>query len=355
MITDSSESLKNDPTKKIINVAIKLLALAFMLIWCFKILEPFITLIVWSTVLAVSLYPLKEMAVKKLKLGNKIASALPSLLLLSVIIAPATWLMISTVGEVKNTVDEYKAGNIAIPVPDEKVKEWPVIGPKVYDIWARAADNVVPLIEDNKDKVKIAAIWLFGALASTGKGILLLALAIIISGFLIAFGDGAGAYARSFLNKLSGSGKHDMTSMAVQTIRNVVKGILGVAFIQSSLVCIALIIAGVPAAGLWTLFCLILGIMQIGIFPVAIGIVIYTWNNDTTTVALLLTIWMVLVSLVDNILKPLLLGKGAPVPMLVIFLGAIGGFILSGFIGLFTGAVILSLGYRLFDEWVMEP
>jgi predicted PurR-regulated permease PerM len=275
-------------------------------------------------------------------------------LLLGIIIVPATMLMISTVNEIKQTVEEYKAGNITVPPPPANVKEWPVVGSRVYDLWDRASQNIFPLIQDNRDKVKMAAVWFFGALASTGKGLGLLAVAIIVSGFLLVFGTDAGNFARRFLTRLSGNKNHDMADIAAVTIRNVVKGILGVAFIQSTLACIGFIAVGIPAAGLWTLFCLILAIVQLGTFPVAIFVIIYAWNHETTTVALVFTIWMIFVSVIDNILKPIMLGKGAPVPMLVVFLGAIGGFILSGFIGLFTGAVILSLGYGLFDLWLKE-
>ena len=140
--------------------------------------------------------------------------------------------------------------------------------------------------------------------------------------------------------------------MAAVTVRNVVKGVLGVAVIQSLLAGAGMAVAGIPYSGIWVLLCLILAIVQIGILPVSIGVIIYIWTNGSTTTALVLTIWMLLVGLLDNFLKPILMGKGAPVPMLVIFLGAIGGFIFSGFIGLFTGAVVLSLGYKLFDIWI---
>jgi predicted PurR-regulated permease PerM len=145
-----------------------------------------------------------------------------------------------------------------------------------------------------------------------------------------------------------------MASITALTIRNVVKGILGVAIIQSTMAAIGFIAAGIPAAGLWVLCCLILAIVQLGTLPVAIITIIYAWSATSTLTATLFTIWMIIVSISDNILKPILLGKGAPVPMLVVFLGAIGGFILSGFIGLFTGAVVLSLGYKLFEVWLHE-
>ena len=352
MNNTTQNSKESNLSGTVIHIALQLLALSLLLVWCFRILEPFITLIVWSAVLAVSLYPLQQMGVKKFKMGNGLASAVPVILLLSVIIVPASMLMVSTVQEIKHTAQAYKAGEISIPPPDESVKEWPVIGEKVYKVWQDASNNLVPLVQDNKDTVKVGAIWLFNSLASTGKGIALLAVAIIISGFLLAYGKSAGEFATAFFHKISGNSEQDYAVLTTTTIRNVVKGILGVAFIQSALVCIGLVMADIPAAGLWTLICLILAIMQIGILPVSVGVIIYVWNNDTTTVAILMTIWMLLVGISDNILKPILLGKGAPVPMLVVFLGAIGGFILSGFIGLFTGAVILSLGYRLFIAWI---
>ena len=112
-----------------------------------------------------------------------------------------------------------------------------------------------------------------------------------------------------------------------------------------------MMVAGVPLAGLWTILSFMLAVVQISMLPVSIGVIIYAWSNFSTTTAILLTIWMLLVGISDNILKPIMLGKGATVPMMVVFLGAIGGFIHSGFIGLFTGAIMLSLGYKLFMEW----
>jgi predicted PurR-regulated permease PerM len=349
---NQTTSNNNNLSGTVIHIAIQLLALSLLLAWCFRILEPFITLIVWSAVLAVSLYPLQQTFVKKFRMGNKLASAIPALLLLSIIIVPASFMMVSTVSQIKHTAEAYRAGEIAIPPPEEKVKEWPIIGEKVYKVWSDASNNLVPLIQDNQETLKKAALWIFNSLASTGKGIALLALAIIISGFLLAYGKSAGEFATLFFHRLSGESDQDYALLTTMTIRNVVKGILGVAFIQSALVCIGLVLADVPGAGLWTLICLILAIMQIGILPISVGIIIWAWNQESTTTAILLTIWLILVGISDNILKPILLGKGAPVPMLVVFLGAIGGFILSGFIGLFTGAVILSLGYRLFISWI---
>ena len=138
------------------------------------------------------------------------------------------------------------------------------------------------------------------------------------------------------------------------TIKNVAKGILGVAIIQSTLAGIGFILAGVPYAGLWALICLILAIIQIGPALVIIPVIIYLFSTMGLLGAILWTVYFVVVMISDNFLKPILLGKGAPVPMLVIFLGTIGGFITSGFVGMFIGAIILSLGYKLFITWLDE-
>ena len=191
-----------------------------------------------------------------------------------------------------------------------------------------------------------------GLLASTSKGVLLLTASIIIAGVFLAYGESAAKAAKALFKRLAGNRSYDMATISALTIRNVVKGILGVAVIQSTLAAIGFIAAGIPAAGLWVLCCLILGIVQLGTFPVAIITIIYAWSSLSTLAATIFTIWMIIVSISDNVLKPILLGKGAPVPMLVVFLGAIGGFILSGFIGLFTGAIVLSLGYKLFEGMV---
>src|SRR5579862_1129310 len=210
-------------------------------------------------------------------------------------------------------------------------------------------DNI---IQKYPDEVNSATSYFLQLLATAGKAFLIFAVSILISGVFLSYGEESAAFAHNVFNRLINSTKFDMASIAAITIRNVVRGILGVAFIQSLCAGVGLLVAGIPYAGIWTLLCLILAIVQIGIFPIVLGVLIYIWTTDHTTTAILLTIWMIPVGLLDNILKPLMMGKGAPVPILIIFLGSLGGFIYSGIVGLFTGAVILSLGYRLFDTWL---
>lgn len=268
------------------------------------------------------------------------------------LIVIGTWLGIKTGSEIKSEVSNYKEGKIKIPAPPASVKEWPLIGNKAYQVWEQLTSGMDNIVQKYPDEVKSATSYFLQLLATAGKAFLIFAVSILICGVFLSYGDESAAFAHNVFNRLINSTKFDMASIAAITIRNVVRGILGVAVIQSLCAGIGFLTAGIPYAGIWALLCLILAIIQIGIFPIVAGVLIYIWTTDHTTTAILLTIWMIPVGLLDNILKPLMMGKGAPVPMLIIFLGSLGGFIYSGIVGLFTGAVILSLGYRLFDTWL---
>jgi predicted PurR-regulated permease PerM len=341
-------------SKQIIHITLQMLALAFLLIWCFNILAPFFTPIIWAAILAVSLYPLHQKVKRRLNGKGILAAILITSVIFILFLLIGSWLGIRTGAEIKTTVSNYQDGKLKIPHPPESVKQWPVIGNKAFLFWTQLTTGVDTIVQKYPDEVRSVTSAGIELLATTGKGLFVFAISILVSGIFLAYADQSAAFARTVFNRLINSSKFDMATIAAITIRNVVRGILGVSIIQSVCAGLGFVVAGIPYAGIWTLLCLILAIIQIGIFPIVLGVLIYIWTTDHTTTAILLTIYMVPVGLLDNILKPLMMGKGAPVPMLIIFLGSLGGFMFSGFIGLFTGAVILSLGYRLFDVWLKE-
>lgn len=346
--------VKRFRTKDIVEVALQLIALALLLIFCYNILSPFIDPVIWGAILAVTLYPIHQRMKVAFKGKGTLAAVLLTFIMVCLLVLPAVWITLKTASQVKDVATAYRAGQITIPPPTEKVKTWPLIGNKTYYLWSRASTNLDSLIQENPDQVKSIAGKGIGLLASTGKGILFITLAIIISGVFLSYATSSADFARRLFQRLLRSKTFDMSALATSTIRNVVKGILGVAIIQSTLALAGFLVAGVPYAGIWFFLCLVLAIIQVGILPVSIGVIIYIWSAGDNLTASLLTIWMIAVGLLDNVLKPIVMGKGASVPMLVIFLGALGGFIFSGIIGLFTGAIVLSLGYRLFDAWLKE-
>lgn len=349
------EKTNQDSTRKVFDLVIRLIAVAFLLYWSFNILAPFVHILIWSVIFAVSLYPLFLKLSHRLGGRKAWAATLISLMMLLLIVAPAVWLMSATADDIISFRKQVNTEGFAIPPPPAGIKSIPLIGSKADELWLEASQNLSGFAQENNERIKSLLLGILGLISSTAKGLLLLTGAIIVSGFLMNYGQQAGAFVTKLFVRLAGKDGESMASVAAVTIRNVTRGILGVAAIQSLLAGIGMVIGGVPLAGLWMVLWLILAIVQIPALPVAIGVIVWVWGSDSSTgMAILLTVWMLVAGLIDNVLKPIMLGKGAPVPMLVVFLGAIGGFIFTGFTGLFTGAIVLSLAYKLFNDWVEE-
>ena len=335
-----------------IDIAIRIGVLALLIAWCFQILRPFIIPVIWGTIIAIALYPV----CRKLSnlLGNriKVAAAIITLIILLIIILPCIQMVSSMVDGMTYLNGRIQSGEIKVPPPPENIDSWPVIGNLLKSRWQEASENLMTTLTRFAPQLKTISLKLVESALGTTMGLLQFALSIIIAGVLMANAKGGGKLARELFVSLAGRRGDDFADISTITIRNVVKGILGVALIQGLLAGMGFMIAGVPGAGVWAFLCIFLAIIQIGIAPVVIPVIIYMFYNADTLTAALLMVWLILVMLSDNFLKPVLLGRGAPVPMLVIFLGSIGGFISMGFIGLFIGAVVLSLGFKLFQAWL---
>lgn len=338
--------------KNTVDTTIRLILLMLLIAWCLTILMPFLSPVIWGLIIAVSLAPLHVRLTKKLKGKNKLSAILITLVLLAILIIPAALFTNSMVDGAKEVGALITNEEVKIPPPNEKVKEWPLIGSSTYDLWSQASRNLESVIKKYSDEIAGAGQWLVHTLVGTGLSVIMIFLSIIISGVFLMNSEAGDKLASNLSKKLMGDRGLEIGKMAESTIRNVTKGVLGVAFIQSFAAGLGFVLAGVPYAGLWAIICLFLAIIQVGPGLVIIPVIAYLWSSMGGVGATLWTIYFIVVMLGDNVIKPILLGKGAPVPMLVIFLGAIGGFMATGFLGLFTGAVVLSLGYKLFLIWI---
>ena len=340
--------------KRIIQIVLQLAVLAFILGWCFRILSPFILPILWGLVISITVYPMFVKLKAKMGGRGKWASILITVVFLAILLVPTFLLsgsLIDGVRELKAMIDE---GRSPIPPPGERAQALPAFAQPFVSIWQETSENLQASVSKHPEGFKKVGVVVLSFIANTGAGILSFLVSIIIAGVLLAYAKEGGHTVKRIFVKLAGKQGEELAAVAEATIRSVVKGILGVAIIQTLLSGIGFVVAGVPAAGLWTLFCLIFAIIQVGVGPVMIPMIFYVFNTADLTTGILFAIWGVLTLVSDNILKPILLGRGAPVPLLVVFLGAIGGFIATGFLGLFLGAVILSLGYKLFESWMND-
>ncbi|MBC6365501.1 AI-2E family transporter [Algoriphagus sp. AK58] len=340
-------------SSSIINHAVRLGALGILLFWCFNILEPFVIPIIWGFVFASTFSPLHNYLTGKFQLKEGLSATLITLLALAVLVVPPVIFILVGAEEIRGLASRLESNDLFIPPANEQVKSWPLIGEKVFAFWNDASTNLTATMQKHQESLKPILANLIQSLKKTAGGILLIFISIIISGVLLAFEKEETGFFKRMLIKLAGQKTGEkMAGVAKQTIQNVVKGILGVAAIQSLVIGIGLFVFKVPFAPVLVVVSLILAIIQIGPLPVVIGVIAYAWSTMDSGPAVILTIWMILAGLLDNVLKPILLGKGATVPMLVVFLGAIGGFIYSGFLGLFTGSIILTLGYQLLITWL---
>jgi predicted PurR-regulated permease PerM len=349
----ANESDFNGESKSI-DLTIKLLLIVILLVWCAMIILPFVVPVLWGIILAITIHPLYKKLLKLFKGKKGLASTVITLMLLLLLIVPAVWMISSAVDSAGKFITALRENTLIIPPPDKKVAEWPVIGEPIYTLWQSVTTNLEATLKQYSDQIITIGDKFLGAIKSVASNFLMMILSIIISGILLSGSEKSEKSAVSFASRLSGSSGEEFTSLIVLTIRNVAKGILGVAFIQFILLGALFIVADVPFAGLWAIFVLMFAILQLPVGIVGIPVIIYFYTAREPLPATLWSVLTAVLALSDNFIKPWLMGKGAPVPMLVIFLGAIGGMIMSGFIGLFTGAIILSIGYKMAMIWMKK-
>ena len=356
-MTTIRESMPPGETQgTVTETVIRLGVLAIVVIWCFQILQPFIIPFIWGIIIAVAIYPLYHHLVNVLGGRSYLAATLITILFLALLLAPTIMLTKLLVENVATLAQEVRREHLTIPLPPDSVKEWPLIGEPVAQLWNLAATNFAEVLKLVQPQLKAFGGWLVEVAASAGLGMIMFVFAFVIAGILLAHAAGGNRVALGISVRLVGERGQGFASLAQATIRSVARGVLGVAVIQALLAGLGFMAAGVPGAGIWALLCLISATVQLGVGPIVIPAIIYVFATGDTVTAVLFLIWNVFVMVIDNVLKPLLLGRGVDVPMAVIFLGAIGGMLMSGIVGLFVGAIVLALGYKLFQSWLnLEP
>jgi predicted PurR-regulated permease PerM len=339
---------------EIIQLALRLGLLAFLVYWSFILVRPFIPILIWSMVLTVALYsPYHWLSVN---LGDrpKLAAAVLTIINLATIIGPVAWLGFGVVDGLQSLAGHLGAGTLAIPSPPEGVKGWPIVGAQVYTIWDQASTNLQAALRELAPHLKPLAGPVLGFAGSAGFGTLKFVAAVALSGFLFHYGPRLVTAVRRIQARLITQRSQDFVALAGLTIRTVAQGVIGVAVVQSLLAGIGLKLAGVPHAGLLAFAVLVLAILQIGSAIVIFPVIIWIWATRDFAVALPLTIYLLIVGLADNILKPILMGRGLNTPMLVIFIGVLGGMLAHGILGLFVGPIILAVTWELMMAWIRE-
>jgi predicted PurR-regulated permease PerM len=327
-------------------------ALVLLLILCFRIISPFLTIVAWAMIIAVAIYPAHVALTKKLGGREKTSSAIFVLVGLAILVVPTYMTADSSITALSALGHDLKEGSVSISPPDESVAEWPVIGATVYDAWSAAAENLEDTLEKFHPQLRAFSEGIIKFAGSIAIGVLQFILSMIIAGVFLVSAEGGYRVARTLSSSLIGERGNVLVDLTVATIRSVAKGVLGVAIIQALFSGIGLAVMGIPAAGLWAGVVLVLAIVQLPPLLILGPIAVWTFSTADPVPATIFAVYCFLVSISDSFLKPMFLGRGMEIPMLVILLGAIGGAMFAGIIGLFIGAIVLALGYEILVAWM---
>ena len=347
--------LERHDTSGLLDVLIRaglILALAML---CYQVFAPFLTLMVWALILAVTLYPLHRSLARTIGGRQGLAATMVVVIGGLLIVTPAALLMNSFGSSVYEFVGAVQHNTLVIPAPPAGIEEWPIVGKKLNGVWSKAHSDLPGLVESMQPKVGELARKALSIVASIGVGMLQFIASFIVAGILMAYGEAGTRGSRAIFGRIAGSERGEyFAKLSTATIRAVAQGVIGIAFVQATLVGLALLVAHVPWAGVLAVITLVLSVAQVPALIVILPAIGYIWSsgNYGSGAAITYTILLVLSGMADNVLKPLMLGRGVDAPMPVILLGALGGMATGGILGMFVGATLLALGYQIFMSWV---
>jgi predicted PurR-regulated permease PerM len=342
-------------SRLLLDVLIRAGLILALVMLCYRVFSPFLVLMVWALILAITLYPLHQWLAARMGGRTGWAATLISVLGVALIVAPTAVLLGSLGDSVHGVIEGVQQNTLQIPPPRPGVAAWPVVGERVHATWQLAHDDLPALVKSLQPKLGELAKAALAMVASIGGGILGFVAAFIVAGIIMAFGAGGDRASHAIFARVVGAERSDQfTTLSVATIRAVAQGVIGIAFIQAILVGLCLLVAGVPLAGVLAVIVLVLGIAQVPALIVTLPAIAYLWMSGGygTGEAALYSVLLFVAGMADNVLKPLMLGRGVDAPMPVILLGALGGMAAGGIVGLFVGAVLLALGYQIFMGWV---
>jgi predicted PurR-regulated permease PerM len=355
MSAQQNNSLDKLTPHDLLDVLIRAGMIAVLAVLCFQIFAPFLNMMLWALILAVALYPLHRMLLARLGGRQAVTATILVLFFMILIVVPTVFLASSLSDGVVSMIDKVKDHQLVIPPPSESIASWPLAGGKIYALWQQAATDLTGLLQKMQPQVAGFAKSALVALASMGVSLLTFIFSLIVAGIIMAYGESGSKAAVEIASRFVGKSKgQELAMLSTATIRSVAQGVIGVALIQAVVLGIGFVWSGIPAAGLLVIAVLLLGIAQIPAMIISLPVIAYVWiaGDHSALVSIVITLYLLIGGTVDNVLKPLLLGRGVDVPMPVVLLGALGGMVWASIIGMFVGAVFLSLGYQIFMVWV---
>lgn len=335
-----------------VEAAIRIGLIALLVLLCLQIIRPFLFAVIWGVIIAVATHPVFIWLQRRLGGRGGLAASLMTLFWLVLLIGPVSMLASALVDNVTTLGQALSDGRLKVSPPPVTVVQWPLVGAPLARFWQLASVNLEAALDQVAPHLRVVSGFLLAKIAGIVFGLLQILVAVVVAGVLVVKAPVGRGISEAVSTRLLGDRGDEFVQLAAGTIRSVSRGVLGIAVLQALLAGIGLVVAGVPAAGLIAFFVLVLSAIQIGPGIILLPTIVYVFTSADTLTALLFAAWTVPVMLLDNVLKPILLARGVQVPMLVIFLGVVGGTLAYGIVGLFVGPVILAVGYKIFVAWL---
>ena len=342
-------------SSRLLDVLIRAGLIGLLAALCYVVFAPFLTLMAWALILAVTLYPLHRWLARQVGGRQGLAATMLVVGGAILIVIPTALLLNSFGSSVHEVATAVQHGTLQVPPPRAGIQEWPIVGTKVYGFWSKAHSDLPGLVDSMQPKIGDLARKALSTVASIGLGILQFLASFIVAGILTAYGEAGTRGSQAIFERVIGRERGEsFRRLSTATIRAVALGVIGIAFVQAILVGLALLLAGIPLAGVLAAITLVLSIAQVPALIVTLPAIVYLWSSGSYSsgAAIAHTITLLLSGMADNVLKPMMLGRGVDAPMPVILLGALGGMATHGILGMFVGATLLALGYQIFMSWI---
>jgi predicted PurR-regulated permease PerM len=353
----SNQLRSTDPDKQFVSnmveSALKVGGIFLLLSWSYSLIAPFVVPIIWGAIIAVAAMPVVRWLEKYTK-KRGLAATLFVVTAIAAIVMPVGSLLLSLAEPFKAAMSTIQSGELNIPGPTESVAAIPLIGEQVSQFWTLASTNLEAALMKIRPQLITAATTFVGLITGGLGSVAMSIFSLAVAGGFMTHGESMDRACKGVLTRLLGETGHEMVELCAGTVRSVLLGVVGVAVIQTVLIGLGLFVAAVPLAGFWCIVVLVFGIAQLPAMLVTVPLIIYGFSAMESTPAIIFAIWTFIAGLSDNVLKPMLMGRGLDIPMLVILIGAIGGMLAMGLVGLFIGAVVLAVWYKLFQAWMLQ-
>jgi predicted PurR-regulated permease PerM len=340
--------------RELFAMVLRLGLLCALIYLSFTLTQLFIPVVIWSVILAVTLYPVFAWIADHLGGRRGWAAFLTTAISLLVLIGPTAWFGFGLVQGLRALAEQAASGLLNVPAPPESIRAWPLIGDQIYQIWTLASTNLTSAFLKIAPEFKPVATPLIGKLGGATSELLQFFAALVIAGFLYSPGPSLVNTLKAVSLRYVPNRSEDFIELAGATIRAVARGVIGISLVQAMLAGIGFAVAGIPGVSLLVILILIFSVVQIGPSIIIIPAVIWSWFTMDTMPALIFTAYILPVNFLDTLLKPLVMTRGLNTPMLVILVGLLGGTLAYGIVGLFIGPIVLAVAWELLVAWIRE-